>query len=201
MSLDSSKLKNNLLDVFNNMTDGDDSYFAKEVSAKIADYAESGTIATIDAGTIPAGVFAGSGNGSISLESSICEKIIYAACKAMAAMNTGGNAYLAAQMALGIDTMMLAGEVKTTVTGTVTTPSGATSPTGGSAKGTFTGVSATLQSGFLAAFNSMDNMTENGNEYLAGQIATTVTTYLKAGVIVTSGQGTISGSVGSGSMS
>ncbi len=201
MSLSSDTLKNDLLSVFRNMTDGDDRYFAREVSSKIADYAESGSVITTDVGTISAGAFTGAGNGSITVDSSICENIVYAACQAMASMSAGGDAYLAAQLALGIDSMMLAGEVKTTVTGTVTPPSGTPFPMSGSAKGTFTGVSATLQSGFLAAFTSMASMTSGGDEYLAGQMATVITAYLTAGIIATQGQAALSGSIGAGSMS
>jgi len=201
MSLIQNGLKNDLLSIFRNMTDGDDRYFAREVSAKVADYAESGSISTTDAGTISQGIFAGLGNGSITVDSSICENIVYAACKTMAGMTAGGDAYLAAQFALGIDTMMLAGEVNTTVSGTVTPPSGTSFPLAGAAKGTFTGVMATLQSGFLAAFNKMATMTSGGDEYLAGQMATVITAYLKAGVIATKGQANLVGSIGAGSMS
>lgn len=201
MSLVQDTLKKNLLNVFENMTDGDDSYFAKNVSSKIAEFAESGSITTLDAGTVSAGVFAGSGSGSISVKSSICENIIKTACEAMQKMTEGGNAYLAGKMAEGINSMMSAGTVKTDVKGTVTTPSGATSAVNGSAKGTFAGLSTTLQSGFLATFNKMDSMTENGDEYLAKEMASVITTYLKAGVITTNGQGILAGSVGSGSMS
>lgn len=201
MSLNQNEFKNKILTIFLNMTDGDDRYFAREISAKIADYAESGSISTTDAGTISQGVFAGSGNGSITVDSSICENIVYAACKAMGGMTTGGDAYLAQELANGIDSMMIAGTVNTSVKGTVTPPSSTPFTTAGTAKGTFTGVRAALQSGFLAAFNSMATMTSGGDEYLAGQIAATVTTYLKAGVIATNGQTNLAGSVGSGSMS
>lgn len=201
MSLNQSKLKNDLLSIFRNMTDGDDRYFAREVSAKVADYAESGSITTTDAGTISQGAFVGLGNGSISVDSSICENIVYAACQATAKMTTGGDAYLAAQLASGIDSMMLAGTVNTTVKGTVTPPSNSPIPAAGTAKGTFTGVMATLQSGFLAAFNAMATMKSGGDEYLAVQMATVITAYLKAGVIATQGQANLAGSVGAGSMS
>lgn len=201
MSLNQSKLKNDLLSIFRNMTDDDDRYFAREVSAKVADYAESGSITTTDAGTISQGAFVGLGNGSISVDSSICENIVYAACQATAKMTTGGDAYLAAQLASGIDSMMLAGTVNTTVKGTVTPPSSSPIPAAGTAKGTFTGVMATLQSGFLAAFNAMATMKSGGDEYLAVQMATVITAYLKAGVIATQGQANLAGSVGAGSMS
>jgi hypothetical protein len=116
-------------------------------------------------------------------------------------MVTGGDAYLAAQLASGIDSMMIAGTVNTTVKGTVTPPSGTPFTTAGTAKGTFTGVMASLQSGFLAAFNAMATMTSGGDEYLAGQMATVITAYLKAGVIATQGQANLAGSIGAGSMS
>lgn len=201
MSLNQSKLKNDLLSIFRNMTDGDDRYFAREVSAKVADYTESGSISTTDAGTISQGIFAGLGNGSITVDKSICENIVYAACKTMAGMTAGGDAYLAVQLATGIDSMMITGTVNTTVKGTVTPPSGTPFTTAGTAKGTFTGVMATLQSGFLVAFNSMKSMTSGGDEYLAGQMATVITAYLKAGVIATQGQVNLVGSIGAGSMS
>ena len=92
------------------------------------------------------------------------------------------------------------GTVNTAVKGTVTPPSGTPVILAGTAKGTFTGVSASLQSGFLAAFNAMASM-KSGDEYLAGQMATTITAYLKAGVIATQGQVVLSGSMGAGSMS
>ena len=201
MSLNQKALKDNLLSVFQKMTDGDDSYFAKQVSAKIADYVESVSITTVDAGSVSAGVFAGSGIGSISVDSTVCEKIVNAACETMVNMTTGGDDHLAEKLANGINTMMLAGKVNASVTGTVTSPSGVASPLAGKAKGTFTGVSATLQSGFSAAFTAMQNMSENGNSYLAGEIAQAVTEYLKAGMISTQGQEALSGSVGTGSIS
>ena len=201
MSLSKSKLQNDVLSVLKNMTDGDDMYFARELSAKIADYAESGMITTTDSGSISAGTFSGAGTGSIKVDSSICQGIVFAACQAMLALTAGGNALLAAQLALGVDSMMSAGAVTTTVIGTVISPVGVPSGMGGTAKGTFKGTSAILQSGFMAAFSAMDSMTSGGDEYLAGEIASAVTDYLTAGTITTNGQGSISGSVGTGSMS
>lgn len=201
MSLNQNTLKNNLLSVFRNMQDGDDSYFAKQVSAKIAEYVKSGNVMTADAGTVPTGVFTGSGNGAISVDSSVCENIIYAACKTMSKMSAGGDSFFAAQLASGIDSMMVAGQVNTTVIGTVVSPSGTPAPLSGTAGGIFTGVSATLQTGFLAAFNAMAHMTEGGDEYFAGQAATVITAYLTSGVITTQGQTVLSGSIGTGTMS
>lgn len=201
MSLNQNELENNLISIFRNMTDGDDGYFAREVSAAIAGYAESGVVATTDAGAISQGAFVGSGNGSASVDPSICESIVLAACKAMAKMTAGGDDYLASQLAVGIDSMMSAGTVNTSVKGTVTPPNGTAFTTAGTAKGTFTGVMTTLQSGFSAAFNAMAGMTSGGDEYLARQMATVITAYLKAGIIAAQGQANLEGSIGAGSMS
>lgn len=201
MSLNQNMLKNNLLSVFMNMKDGDDSYFAEQVSAKIAEYVKSGNVMTADAGTVPTGVFTGSGSGMMDVDSSVCEAIVNAACKAMSKMSSGGDAYFAAQLALGIDSMMLAGEIKTTVIGSVMMPTGTLSPLSGTAKGVFAGIIATLQSGFVTAFNTMASMSEGGDEYLAGQMSTIITAYLKTGVVTTQGQTVLSGSFGTGSLS
>ena len=204
MSLNKDSLKNDLISLFNAMAEdktGNDRKFAKDLSKAVADYAESGSIATTDLGTIPSGTFTGSGNGSISVDSSIAENIIYAACVAMGSMSVGGDDYLALQIANGIQAMITAGEVTTTVTGTCTPPSGMPFPTGGQAKGIMTCVQAPLYASLKSAFISMQSMTSGGDKYMAEQISSAVDTYLKAGSITTNGQGTIAGSIGTGSMS
>ena len=200
MSLVQSKLKNDLLSAFNAMTDGDDSVFAKKVSKAVADYAQTGLVSTTDGGAISAGAFTGKGTGSVSVQSSICENILIAACKAMQNMTIGGDSYLAAQMANAIHSMVSAGEVKTTVMGTVIPPSGGSSPMTGQAKGKIVGIPATIQSGLMAAFNAMVAMSESGDKYFAEQAATVITAYLQAAVITTNGTGGLLGSIGSGAM-
>lgn len=161
MSLVQSVLKNNLLALFKKMTDGDDYFFAKQISKIIADYVETGTITTTDASVIPQLSFIGTGLGSITVQSSICESIVYAACKTMSKMSTGGSAYLASKMAIGIDQMMVSGRVETDVIGVYPFTQI------GKAEGSFTGVVATLQSGFLKTFNDMEKITKDGDKYLA----------------------------------
>lgn len=201
MSLIPNVLQNGLLSAFDAMKNGDDGFFAKKVSEHIADYVKSGNVLTADVGAVPSGAFTGAGGGSIQVQPSICENIVLAACKAMTQMTEGGNVYLAAQLAAGITSMMSAGSVNTNVTGSVITPSGVPSPLAGTAKGIFTGVSTLLQGGFQAAFTAMDSMKENGNGYLASEIAKAVTAYLKAGVISTQGQAALLGSAGTGTLS
>lgn len=205
MSLNVGSLKSDLFNCFEAMnkdTSGDNRIFAQKLSKAVADYAESGDIKTVDAGTIPSGVFAGSGEGSISVQSIIAENIIYAACVAMNSMSVGGDDYLALQIATGIQAMMTAGVVDTDVKGTCTPPTPATPfPMAGKAKGVIVCVQAPLYASIKAAFLAMQNMKENGNLYMADKISSAVDTYLKAGVVTTNGLGSLVESIGGGAMS
>jgi hypothetical protein len=201
MSLNVQTLKDDLLAAFRSMTDGDNKVFSEKVSKAMDDYTETGTINTTDAGAVSAGAFAGSGNGDNTTDDSICEKIVYAACNAMSTMTAGGNAYLAEQLALGIHSMVIRGDIKTNVTGTVVPPGSSPVPMSGTAKGTqMSTAMAAMQASFLAAFTAMDAMTEGGDEYMAQQIATAVDVYLKSAIVNTQGQGPLAGSVGVGAM-
>ena len=200
MALVANTLEKDVLSAYQSMSDGSNKVFSEKLSAAVKKFAESGSITTADVGGVSVGAFTGAGTGKIKVDDSICEKIVYAACEAMNNMSSGGNAYLSAQLALGIHTMILAGEVDTDVKGTVVTPSGASTALSGKAKGTMTGVPAPMQATFTAAFNSMDSMTSGGDEYLAKQISIGVDTYLKVAVIKTNGSGALSGSIGTGKM-
>jgi len=201
MGLVASTLKSDLASAFNAMNNGDNKVFSQRVSAAVKKFAESGSIATVDAGGVSAGAFAGAGTGKITVDDSICEKIVYAACMRMNDMRSGGNEYLAAQLATGIDTMIAAGEVKTDVSGTVTPPSGSSFPLSGTATGKMTGVPAPMQAVFIATFNAMDGMLKGGgDDYMAQQVSAAVETYLKAGAVSTKGDGALSGSTGAGKM-
>jgi hypothetical protein len=201
MSLNVQKLKDDLLAAFRSMTDGDNKVFSEKVSKATDDYTETGAIATTDAGAVSAGAFTGKGSGNNTTEDSICEKIVYAACNAMNNMMAGGNAYLAEQLALGIHSMVIQGEVKTNVTGTVVPPGSPPVPMSGSAKGTQMGTAmAAMQASFFATFTAMDTMTDGGDEYMAQQIATAVDVYLKSAIVNTQGQGPLAGSAGVGAM-
>jgi hypothetical protein len=200
MALAVSTLQRDFFDAFRSMTDGDDAVFADKVSAAADKYAESGGITTTDAGTIPAGAFTGAGTGSITCDASIAKKIILAACNAMQNMTTGGNEYLAAQLAAGIHSMVAAGQVKTNVTGTAVPPGSSPMPMAGAAAGSMTGVPAPMRAAFLAAFTAMDSMREDGDQYMARQMAAAVDAYLKAAVVNTRGSAALAGSTGAGNM-
>jgi hypothetical protein len=198
MSLTVNTLADALKTVFENMKDN--RAFATGFAEAVADYAGSGTVTTADAGTVSAGEFVGAGTGALTCSAALCGDIVYAACEAMNTMPSGGNEYLAAQMALGIDTMIAGGTVETDVSGTVTPPSGIPAPLSGTAEGGMTGIPAPMEAAFLSAFLAMNGMTEGGNDYLAGQCASAVDAYLKAAAVKTSGEGALSGSTGAGTM-
>jgi hypothetical protein len=201
MGLNVTTLKDDLLAAFRAMTDGNDTIFAEGLAKSTDDCVESGSIVTADAGPVSGGIFAGAGNGGNTADDQICCGIVLAACNAMRIMTTGGNAYLAAQLAAAIHSMVVAGEVKTDVVGVVTPPPPASPfPRNGNAKGNQVGVPAPLQTAFLATFTAMDGMTKGGDEYLAEQIAIAIDAYLKAAIVNTNGQGSLAGSIGIGAM-
>lgn len=204
MSLNKDTLKNGLITVFNQMnlrSSGGIEYFASQVSQQVADYIKSGSVTTTDSGSISAGSFTGSGTGSVKADFSTCEAVLLAALYAMMQMPVGGDDYLATELARGIHTMATESKkVETSVTGTATSGTTVT-PVTGTAKGEFSGTQSTLRSAFIAAFTAMGGMYAGGNEYLADEIAKAVTTYLKNGTISTQGEGVLSGSSGSGSIS
>jgi hypothetical protein len=197
MSLPFSSFESALKAVFNDMS-GDDRKFADDFAAAVKDYAESGAIATVDAGTVSAGVFAGAGEGGIAVEASDCADIVYAGTQAM--LEKGGNDVLAEKMAEGVDTMTANGRVKTDVSGTCTPPSGSPFTLSGSAEGTMTGAPAPMEAAFFSAFEAMNAMTEGNNDYMAVQCAVAVTGYLTQAVAATNGKSALSGSTGTGKM-
>lgn len=204
MSLNKDTLKNGLITVFNQMnlrsSEGIE-YFASQVSQQVADYIKSGSVTTTDSGPISAGSFTGSGTGSVKADSATCEAVLLVALYAMMQMPVGGDDYLATELARGIHTMATESKkVETSVKGTATSGTTVTTVTG-TAKGEFSGTQSTLRSAFIAAFMAMGSMYAGGNEYLADEIAKAVTTYLKNGTISTQGEGVLSGSSGSGSIS
>jgi hypothetical protein len=197
MPLIVSQLENTFKTIFNDMS-GDDRKFCNDFSAAVKNYAESGSITTVDAGNISAGVFAGTGQGGITCDASVCADIIYAACLAM--LNTGGNSILAQAMGQGVDAMITGGTVSTDVTGTCVPPSGSPFPLSGAAKGTQTGSAPPMSASFLSAFMAMNGMSSGNTDYMASQCAAAIDAYLKACTVSTEGEGVLDGSFGAGAM-
>lgn len=222
MALDKSSLQSDLSAVFTDMLDIDnatDSYFAKGISEAVVSYVSGGEVSTVDAGTVSAGTYAGSGSGKLTVEAGCdssdteswegCAKKILDACTYMRkhAEDEGfnGSDYLAEKIGEAIQLMADEGKVNTDVKGTVTTPSGSTSTLNGSAKGTITVTTTTLVSKLKETFSNMWDSREeegfDGNAEFAKTLATQIDTLYKAGVINTSGQEALSGSSGVGSIS
>lgn len=200
MSLNMSALKENLVQAFQSMKDGDDAVFAKKVSEAIANHIKTGQITTVDAGSVPVGAFTGAGIGTMTVDASILEGVLLTACQSMSAMSAGGNAVLAAQLAAGMDAMTGAGQIKTTITGVVVTPAGVSVPLAGIGQGTFTGVSAPIIGAVNAACSTMKTISEGGDSVLAEAIAASITAYLQSGIITVQGLPPLAGSVGTGAM-
>ena len=200
MSLNMSTLKENLVQAFQSMKNGDDAAFAKKVSEAVANHIKTGNITTVDAGTVPVGAFTGAGTGAMTVDAAILEGVLRAACKSMTAMSVGGNAVLAAQLAAGMDAMTGAGQIKTMITGAAVMPAGVSVPLAGMGKGTFVGVSAPIIAAVNGACSVMETISEGGNSVLAEAIATSITAYLQSGIITVQGLPPVAGSVGSGAM-
>lgn len=222
MALDKASLQSDLSTVFTDMLDVDkatDSYFAKGISEAVVSYVSGGAVSTVDAGTVSAGTYAGSGSGKLTVESGCdeedssdwtgCAKKILDACTYMKehAEDEGfnGSDYLAEKIGEAIQLMADEGEVNTDVKGTVTPPSGSTSTLNGSAKGTITVTTTTLVSKLKETFSTMWDSREeegfDGNAEFAKTLATQIDMLYKAGVINTDGQEALSGSSGVGSIS
>jgi hypothetical protein len=206
MALVTANLMSDLLSAFNRMYEtyeAGERIFADEVAKACDNFAESGLINTIDAGPVSGGVFSGAGKGSLACEDVPCADEIFAACNAMYDMagdGFDGDSYLAQKLAEAIDNMILAGVITCDVAGMVNPPSGSSFPRSGTSKGTFTCVPHPLQAAFLSAFYAMRDMKEDGDRYLAQQMANAVNAYLLAGVANTQGTGNLAGSVGVGKM-
>jgi hypothetical protein len=169
--------------IFFAMQDGSktDAWMAQQIAAAIKAYILTGKAVTADAGTAPAGAYAGAGLGTMTIDSDALGGDLTKTYEA-----TQENAFLAANMADDIDAACGAeGTVETVSTGTVTTPVGVTSSFTGAGTGDFAGIQATIETLLAICFETMDTMAAGGDEYLAAQIALAVDTYLKAGDITT----------------
>lgn len=204
MAFNKSKLKSDILSVFTTMQS--DSDFATGLAKSCKDFGESGKVTTTDTGTVSSGVFSGSGSGSLSLDSSLMSSPVLTCCNALRNTQSGGDTLLAQAIGAGILAMTTAGTVETDVTGVTTSPAGsAVPPSSGKAKGKITCSNASLIEGLQNCFTDMkDRAFEegfDGNDYMAQKIADNVYSYFKNGAITTAGQGALSGTVGSGSIS
>lgn len=222
MALNKSALQSDFEDVFSDMLETEnatDEYFAKGISEALVSYISGGQVATIDAGTVSAGTYAGSGSGKLTVESGCdeedssdwtgCAKKILDACKYMLehAKDEGFNSsdYLATELGGAVQLMADEGKVETDVTGTVTPPSGSPSTLNGKAEGKIsvetTALVTTLKTTFSLMWTSRSLQGFDGNAMFASAFASQVDLLYKAGVISTDGQEALSGASGAGNIS
>jgi hypothetical protein len=183
MALNPAKLQADILKVcldMNNIEDDSGNRFMAEGFAKaIFDYIAGGQTSTADSGAAPAGSYSGAGVGTMA----ISESNLADALEATFADGYGNNELADKIAADGDDASSAADTVTETSTGTVTTPSGATSPFSGPAKGDFTGNKAVISTALKACFAAMNSMPEGGNEKFAQDFAVAVHAYMTGGLI------------------
>ena len=139
MALVKATLQSALEILFSSMSDNaTNKDFADGIANAVVAFVSTGTVSTTDTGTVTGGVFAGSGTGTITVTANGCSKIIQDACSYMLNKTDDktfdGEAYLATELGKAFKKMSDDATVITTVSGTLTTPSGATSAFAGSAK-------------------------------------------------------------------
>jgi hypothetical protein len=197
MALVKSALETKLKSVFASMPDGSktNAWMASQIAAKIKTYILAGQVSTTDAGTAPAGAYAGAGSGTMTVNDGNLGSALKTTFEA-----AYGNDDLAAHIATDINAACTAGDtVSTSTKGTVTTPAGASSPLAGTGKGKFTGAKAVIETTLKACFAVMNTMAQGGDDYFAAQLAVAVDTYLKAGSVSVTLQPPLAGT-GSGAI-
>lgn len=206
MALDKDTLETAISGVFSSMgSSGDNSVFSNGITNAIVAFVLAGDVSTTDGGTVPAGVFSGSGEGKLVVTPTKCAKTIKDACDLMTD-SAHGNDFLAEQIGAGIKQMADDGVVTTTVSGECVTPQGSViAPYGGVATGSITCNSASLVASLKSVFAEMyanKSVTGyDGNAEFASALADAVNAFWTSGVVSTSGEATIEGSTGAGVIS
>ena len=203
-----SKLENDLKKVFSDMKDAGENVtidmFTNGIAQACADFVQTGSVTTVDAGAIPAGAFTGSGTGQITVQASLLKSALDIACNAMAGMPEGGDDVLANALGSGMFAMSGAAVVDTNIVGTVVSPSGVPSPISGTGKGVIVCVQAPLVSSITSCFSLMKQNAGNeefdGDSYFASELSKAVLAYWTSGTITVNGLAPLVGSVGSGTV-
>ena len=203
-----SKLENDLKKVFSDMKDAGENVtvdmFTDGIAQACADFVQTGSVTTVDTGTIPAGTFTGSGTGQITVQASLLKSALDIACNAMSSMPEGGDDVLANALGSGMFAMSGAAVVDTNIVGTVVSPSGVPSPISGTGKGVIVCVQAPLVSSITSCFSLMKQNAGNegfdGDSYFASELSKAVLTYWTSGTITVNGLAPLVGSVGSGTV-
>jgi hypothetical protein len=184
MALSKITLQNNLYNVFDAMNyvyKNGEEYMATRCADVIASYLSSGVVTTTDGGTgsSGSGVYAGGGVGTMQINTTNLRNLFLTSL-----LTAKNNDELAQRLTNNIHSVCSASNtINTTTTGTTTFPSGTSTVDGGTAKGSFVGVSTIISSKLRICFSTMNKMTKGGNMYFAQEWADAIHTYLKGGVI------------------
>ena len=173
-----------------------DSSFSSTVASSVNTYCGTGIItAGALAGTVSAGVFTGSGSGTVTV--SIASKDIEDVCTNMRSdTKSYDDAYLAKELASIIDDAVTNGKFNIIINGSATAGSTTTSFTGVvTTDVTWQGDASTLESSLKSAM--VPSMTDTS---FATAIATAVTTYLTSASITVKGENSLAGASGAGVM-
>lgn len=209
-------LEKDILTVFENQKTESD--FTNGITKAIKDYIEGATVITTDGGTLinGTGVFVGVGKGSVSLTDSLMKNPLLSACNIMyqtaVAYRDGlvtepkDESFFVNAFANGLRDMLSELQIVNcrNVSGTLTSPSGVTTPFMGDTKGDMDcslGIS-TFQLGLLEKTLQMrlalGEQQTKGDDWYANQISTLLKTFLSTIVISTKGIGSLQGSLGVG---
>jgi hypothetical protein len=197
MALPVATLQADLLSSFlamNTIDEGGNEYHAEKMAAAIKKYILAGQTSTTDSGAAPAGPYAGSGVGVMTIDDSQLKDDLFATFEAGYSDDD-----LADHMATDIDAACKTDNtVAETSTGKVTTGSGATVDFSGPAIGKFSGTKSLISTPLKACFQSMIGMLEGGNQLYAAQLAAAIDAYMKAGTITVQLKSPFSSGSGSG---
>jgi hypothetical protein len=197
MALAKPALETKIKSVFASMLDGSktNAWMASQIAAEIKTFVLAGQASTTDAGAAPAGAYAGTGSGTMTIDSGSLGSALATTFEA-----AYGNDDLAAHIAADKNAACTADDtISTSTKGTVTTPAGASSPFAGTGKGKFAGAKTTIETTLKSCFAAMNTMTQGGDDYFAAQLAAAVDAYLKAGSVSVTLQPPLAGT-GSGAI-
>jgi hypothetical protein len=182
MALPVTYLQTDLLAIFlamNAIVEGGNKYQSEKMTGAIKTYILSGQTSTTDSGAAPAGAYAGTGVGVMTIDDSRLKDDLFAAFEAGYSDDD-----LADHMATDIDNACKADNTVTeTSTGKVTTGSGAAVDFSGPAIGKFSGTKQLISTPLKTCFRTMTGMLEGGNELYAAQLSAAIDAYMNAGTI------------------
>lgn len=194
MSLVKSTLEQQLKSIYktmSNMSVGGDEYLASQLGNAIQTYVSTGTLSTtvdVGMGVTPPGPYTGVTNGTMSIVGATISGIVLTALKTMSNMSAGGDTFIANQIGLAINTAFTSAICSGTSIGSISSlPLGIPVPSVVPITGVVIGVSTIISNTLISAFNTMSNMSEGGDDYLASQMATAVDDYIKSLTIIING--------------